>query len=300
MKPTLLVLAAGIGSRYGGLKQIDKLGPGGQTIIEYSIYDAIRAGFGKVVFVIRKDIETDFKNIIGAKIEGKIPVSYLFQEKDVLPEGFTVPADRVKPWGTAHAIMVASNVVNEPFAVINADDFYGYEAYKTIAGYLSSLLPADNKNYCMVGYPVVNTLSEFGTVSRGVCEVNQHQNLIKVTERTKIGYLNNKIVYHSDNDEIIELNPDTPVSMNLWGFSPSVFQHLWAKFDAFLHGNIQNPKAEYLIPSVVDELINEKQAEVKVLTSNAKWFGVTYKEDRPFVVEKIENLTNSGVYPVQF
>lgn len=299
MKPTLLVLAAGMGSRYGGLKQIDKLGPNGQTIIEYSVFDAIRAGFGKVVFVIRKDIEADFKEIILPKLTGKIAIELVFQELDKLPEGFVLPKDRVKPWGTAHAILMAKDAINEPFAAINADDFYGAEAYQTIADYLTSGTAASDENYCMVGYPVKNTLSDFGSVSRGVCEINDDDYLQNVVERFKIQKEEDSIVFFDD-EKKYELDMNTLVSMNFWGFAPSIFTHLENKFVDFLKEKINVPKSEFLIPSVVDELIKDDEANVKVLSSDARWFGVTYKEDRPIVVEKIQELTKNGKYPDDF
>jgi len=299
MKPTLVVLAAGMGSRYGGLKQIDKLGPSGQAILQYSCFDAARAGFGKVVFVIRRDIEKDFKEVIISKVSKSIPCEYCFQDKDDLPEGFSLPADREKPWGTAHAVMAARHIVKEPFAVINADDFYGKEAYQTIADYFQTLPEGCDNQYCMVGYPVANTLSDYGTVSRGVCNRDAEGNLTTVVERTKIIRENGKIVYIED-DTKTEISEDTPVSMNFWGFTPSFFNHLVNNFSDFLRENIGKPKAEFLIPTVVDKLIKTNTAKTKVLTSNAKWFGVTYKEDRPTVVQKFQDLTNCGEYPADF
>lgn len=299
MKPTLVVLAAGMGSRYGGLKQIDKLGPSGQAILQYSCFDAARAGFGKVVFVIRRDIEKDFKEVIISKVSKTIACDYCFQDKDDLPEGFSLPADREKPWGTAHAVMAARKIVNEPFAVINADDFYGKEAYQTIADYFMNLPEGADNQYCMVGYPVANTLSDYGTVSRGVCNRDAQGNLTTVVERTKIIRENGKIVFIED-DSKTEIAEDTPVSMNFWGFTPSFFKHLENDFKKFLQENISKPKAEFLIPSVVDGLIKTNTASTKVLTCNAKWFGVTYKEDRPTVVQKFADLTAAGEYPADF
>ncbi len=299
MKPTLVVLAAGMGSRYGGLKQIDKLGPSGQAILQYSCFDAARAGFGKVVFVIRRDIEKDFKEVIISKVSKSIPCEYCFQDKDDLPSGFTLPAEREKPWGTAHAVLAARKNVTEPFAVINADDFYGKEAYQTIADYFKTLSKDTNNQYCMVGYPVKNTLSEYGSVSRGICNTDSSGNLTTVVERTKIIRENGKIVFIED-DQKTEIAENTPVSMNFWGFTPSFFKYLEDYFKEFLHENINKPKAEFLIPWVVDQLIKNKVAQTKVLTSNAQWFGVTYKEDRPAVVQKFKDLTDKGEYPADF
>jgi len=299
MKPTLVVLAAGMGSRYGGLKQIDKLGPSGQAILQYSCFDAARAGFGKVVFVIRRDIERDFKEVIISKVSKSIPCEYCFQDKDDLPAGFSLPADREKPWGTAHAVLAARKNVTEPFAVINADDFYGKEAYQTIADYFKTLPKDSNNQYCMVGYPVKNTLSEYGTVSRGICNTDSQGNLTTVVERTKIIRENGKIVFIED-DQKTEIAENTPVSMNFWGFTPSFFKYLEDYFTEFLHENINKPKAEFLIPWVVDQLIKNKAAQTKVLTSDAQWFGVTYKEDRPAVVQKFQDLTDKGEYPADF
>lgn len=299
MKPTLVVLAAGMGSRYGGLKQIDKLGPSGQAILQYSCYDAARAGFGKVVFVIRRDIEKDFKDVIISKVKKSINCEYCFQEKNDLPEGFTLPETREKPWGTAHAVLAARKNVMEPFAVINADDFYGKEAYQTIADYFKTMPKNITNQYCMVSYPVKNTLSEYGTVSRGICNTDSEGNLTTVVERTKIIRENGKIVF-IEGDEKNEIAENTPVSMNFWGFTPSFFKHLEDAFKEFLKENIDKPKAEFLIPWVVDKLIKNKTAQTKVLTSDAQWFGVTYKEDRPAVVQKFQDLTDKGEYPADF
>lgn len=299
MKPTLVVLAAGMGSRYGGLKQIDTLGPSGQAILQYSCFDAARAGFGKVVFVIRRDIEKDFKEVIISKVSRSIACEYCFQDKTDLPEGFSLPADREKPWGTAHAVFAARNNVHEPFAVINADDFYGKEAYQTLADYFKTLPEGSQHQYCMVGYPVANTLSEYGTVSRGVCNRDADGNLTTVVERTKIIRENGKIVFIED-DQKTEIADNTPVSMNFWGFTPDFFGYLGKYFADFLRDNISKPKAEFLIPWVVDQLIKTNTAKTKVLTSNAKWFGVTYKEDRPTVVKKFQELTDAGEYPADF
>jgi UTP-glucose-1-phosphate uridylyltransferase len=296
MKPTLVILAAGMGSRYGSLKQVDPVGPAGETILEYSVYDAIRAGFGKVVFVIRRDIEKDFKEIFIDKLKSHIEIDYVFQELDMVPPGITVPADRVKPWGTGHAVMVAAKVVKEPFAVINADDYYGSDAYKKIATYLSAL-PTDASAFSMVGFDLDNTLSEYGLVSRGVCEVDSVSNLISVTERTKIGRDTKGVAYKDANDQSVYISDKSIVSMNFWGFSPLFFTQLEKHFREFIRENAANIKAELYLPFVVDELVKQKQATVKVLRSTDKWFGVTYKEDKPLVVAKIKELVEAGVYP---
>lgn len=299
MKPTLLVLAAGMGSRYGGLKQIDKLGPSDQAILQYSAYDAARAGFGKVVFVIRRDIEKDFVELILGKVRNVINADYCFQDKTDLPAGFSLPETREKPWGTAHAVYAARNSVKEPFAVINADDFYGKEAYTTIAEFFKSLNSDKSTDYCMVGYPVANTLSEYGTVSRGVCNKDEKGNLVSVVERTKIIRENSIIVYIED-DKKTPIADNTPVSMNFWGFTPSFFEALDKYFSEFLKENIDKPKAEFLIPWVVDKLIKSGNATCKVLTCNAQWFGVTYQEDRPATVKRFLELTQAGEYPADF
>jgi UTP-glucose-1-phosphate uridylyltransferase len=297
MKPTLLVLAAGLGSRYGGLKQLDKLGPNGETIIDYSIYDAIRAGFGKVVFVIRKDIEEEFKEVIISKLSGKIAVDYCLQELEYLPEGFVLPAERVKPWGTGHAILMAASKINEPFGVINADDFYGADAFKVLAEFFATLKTGNENLYSMVGYDVANTLSDFGSVSRGVCLANSDNFLVSVTERSQIERSHNAIAYKDEKDDLVFLPSDTVVSMNFWGFTPLIFKQLSDRFTSFLENNIQNPKAEFFIPSVVNDLIGTKETSVRLLHSTARWFGVTYREDRALAVTKIRDLVKEGVYP---
>ncbi len=296
MKPTLFVLAAGMGSRYGGLKQMDGVGPSGETIMDYSIYDAILAGFGKLVFVIRKSFEEDFKEKIVKKYEHKIPVELVFQELDYLPEGFQPHPDRVKPWGTNHAVMMGERVINEPFAVINADDFYGRESFKVLGEYLSQLDGKQN-DYCMVGYRVGNTLSESGTVARGVCETDQNNNLTGVVERTQIKRIDGKVSYLDENDQWVAIDDKTPVSMNMWGFTPDYFKHSSTAFIDFLNNNKENIKAEFYIPMVVNDLIVSNTATVKVLDTPSKWFGVTYAEDRPDVVAKLKKLADDGIYP---
>lgn len=296
MKPTLFALAAGMGSRYGGLKQLDPLGPHGETIMDYSIYDAINSGFGKVVFVIRKDFEQDFREKILSKYEGHIPVEVVFQSTDKLPEGYTCPADRTKPWGTNHAVLMGREVINEPFAVINADDFYGRDAFRVIAQELSR--PRDSKgDYCMVGFRVGNTMTENGSVARGVCQTKDGL-LTSVVERTAISYdENGNIVFTDENGELQTLDPATPVSMNLWGFTPDYFDYSDREFRNFLDRDINTPKAEYFIPLAIDTLINSGEATVKVLDTDSRWFGVTYAADRPGVVEKFAELHSNGTYP---
>ena len=295
-KPTLLILAAGIGSRYGGLKQLDKVGTSGETIIDYSIYDAIQAGFGKVVFVIRENIEADFRSFFDEKLKGKIEVDYVFQETHKIPAGLSFNPERVKPWGTGHAVLMAKDAIKENFAVINADDFYGREAYQTLADYFKTEDRSDT-DYCMVGYELKNTLSENGYVSRGQCKSDDQQFLFDVIERTHIERKNNSILFQDENGKSIELKEDTLVSMNFWGFTPSFFGFLNEKFSRFIPQNTDNLKAEFYIPSVVNELIEEKRARVKVLHSDASWFGVTYKEDKAGVMENIQGLVASGRYP---
>lgn len=295
-KPTLLILAAGIGSRYGGLKQLDQVGPQGETIIDYSVYDAIQAGFGKVVFVIRENIEADFRDFFDKKLKGKIDVEYVFQEIHKIPEGLSYNKERIKPWGTGHAVLMAEEVIKENFAVINADDFYGREAYQTLVNYFNT----DNlpqTDYCMVGYELKNTLSENGFVSRGQCKADENNFLFDVVERTHIERKNGQIVFQDENKSLVKLDENTLVSMNFWGFTPSYFPFLKEKFALFIQKNTENSKAEFYIPSVVNELIEEKRARVKVLSSNANWFGVTYKEDKETVVKNIQMLIEKGIYP---
>ena len=296
IKPTLLVLAAGMGSRYGSLKQMDGVGPNGEAIIDYSVYDAIRAGFGKVVFVIRHSFAEDFKEVFNAERFGhRIEVEYVYQELDYLPEGFTLPEGRVKPWGTNHAVMMAADVIKEPFAAINADDFYGRNSYEVIAGFLSQLEGSED-HYCMVGYEVSKTLSENGTVSRGVCTVDAEGNLTSMVERTQIERVDGTILFH-DGGADEPLAENTPVSMNFFGFTPDYFRHSESFFKEFLSENIDNLKSEFYIPRMVNKVINDGTATMKVLSTRADWFGVTYKEDKPQLVAKIEELIEAGVYP---
>ena len=296
MKPTLFVLAAGMGSRYGGLKQLDGLGPHGETIMDYSIYDAIRSGFGKIVFVIRKDFEDDFRAKILSKYENHIPVEVVFQALDNLPEGFVCPEGRTKPWGTNHAVLMGKDVIKEPFAVINADDFYGRNSFEVIAKELST--PKDRKgDYCMVGFRVGNTMSESGSVARGVCE-NKEGYLTTVVERTAIAYNEKHEISFTDENGVEQiLDPNTPVSMNLWGFTPDYFEFSEKYFVDFLNENISKPKAEFFIPLVVNELVTKGDATVKVLDTDSKWFGVTYAADRQGVVDKFAELHANGEYP---
>lgn len=298
MKPTLCVLAAGMGSRYGGLKQLDSVGPSGETIMDYSIFDAIRGGFGKVVFVIRKTFEKDFQEKIISKYNKVIPVEVVFQELSDLPEGFTLNPEREKPWGTNHALMMAAKVIKEPFAIINADDFYGRESFKTLADFLISVAH-DTDKYCMVGYRLGNTLSESGSVARGVCITNPNGYLTDVVERTHIERKDGIPQYKDENDAWHPLKDDTPVSMNMWGFTPDYFAHSEVAFKKFLTENATKLKAEFYIPSVVNELIKQGISEVKVLDTPCKWFGVTYAADKPVVVQKLKELVEAGEYPAK-
>lgn len=293
MKPTLVILAAGMGSRYGGLKQIDGVGPNEEPIIEYSIYDAIRAGFGKVVFIIRRDIEEAFKATFAGKFEDKIEVDYVFQEKDSFVPAGTNTDYREKPWGTAHAMLVAKTAVQEPFAVINADDYYGVEAFQTIHRFLTE--ECTPSHHTMVGYILRNTLSDHGTVNRGVATAEDGY-LTGIVERLKIGHRDGEVSF-LENDEAHPLHIDSVVSMNFWGFHPAIFEQTQDMFNDFVAQTAGQPRAEFLIPEVVDELIKTEQAKVSVLTSEDRWYGVTYKEDKPMVVAAFEKLLADGVYP---
>ena len=296
MKPTLFVLAAGMGSRYGGLKQLDGLGPNGETIMDYSIFDAMRGGFGKVVFVIRKDFEDGFRAKILSKYENHIPVELVFQGLDALPEGFACPEGRTKPWGTNHAVLMGKDVIREPFAVINADDFYGRDSFAVMGRYLSGMEGREN-DYCMVGYRVCNTLSESGAVARGICETNAEGFLATVVERTEVMRVDGRVCYKDEQGRWVAVAENTPVSMNMWGFTPDYFRHSEAYFAEFLRANMGNLKAEFFIPLMVNKLITEGTARVKVLDTTAKWFGVTYAADRQGVVDKIQALVDAGEYP---
>ncbi|MDX8339216.1 sugar phosphate nucleotidyltransferase [Draconibacterium sp. IB214405] len=295
MKPTLLILAAGMGSRFGGLKQVEPVGPNGEAIIDYTIFDAIRAGFGKVVFVIRESFADAFKEKFDAKLSGKIDVEYVYQELDNLPDGFTLPEGREKPWGTAHAILVAKNVINEPFCAINADDFYGEKAYRVMADFLNNSV--QEQTFSMIGYHLKNTLSEHGSVSRGMCTLNENDNLVKIVETHNIFKKEDAAAIVAEDGSETPLTGNERVSMNFWGFHPSVFTALENKFVKFLETEIDKPKSEMYIPSVVFEMIEDNEVEVKVLEANSPWFGVTYKEDKPVVVNKINTLIKDGVYP---
>lgn len=299
-KITLLVLAAGVGSRYGGLKQVDKIGPVGETITDYSVFDAKRAGFEKVVFVIRKSIETDFREIF-RRIEKHMEVDYVFQELDAVPRGVQIHPERTKPWGTGHAVWVARNAINTPFAVINADDFYGAQSYSIVAEFLKDSTMLQSDKYCMIGFPLRNTLSEFGHVSRGICKVDENHFLEGIVERTKIQHTDDKrsIIFYDENDQSQPLTGNETVSMNFWGFSPDIFSYLERQFDAFIRQNAQNTKAEFYLPTSVNELIISKTIRVKVLQSPDSWFGVTYKEDREITVQRIRQLIDRGFYPSQ-
>ncbi len=297
MNPTLLVMAAGVGSRYGSLKQVDKFGPSGETIVEYSVYDAVQAGFGKVVFVIRENMKEEFEEILFKKFSHKIAVDYVFQELDNLPEGIQVPEGRQKPWGTGHAVMVAADKVHEPFAVINADDYYGAQTFRIMAEHLNVMRDNAKKNYCMVGYQLENTLSEHGYVSRGICQVDEQDYLQTVIERTHISYVEKgKAVYHDEQGNEVVLSGNEIASMNLMGFTPSVFPYFKQYFEQFIQRN-RDLKTEFFLPTVVNNLIQEDIANVKVLHTPEKWFGVTYQEDKNLAIEKLSELVRQGVYP---
>ncbi len=296
MKPTLFILAAGMGSRYGGLKQLDGLGPNGETIMDYSVFDAMRAGFGKVVFVIRKDFEEDFRRVVLSKYADHVPCEVCFQGIDCLPEGFTRNPERTKPWGTNHAVLMAKDLIHEPFMVINADDFYGKESFEVMAKFLLSVNGEQGK-YCMAGYRVGNTLSEHGTVSRGVCATDKLGFLTDVVERTAIESKDGHIVFPDENGNEVEIPFDTPVSMNMWGFTPEYFEYTEEAFKEFLKVSGQELKTEFYIPTLVNDLIKAGKATCQVLDTPAKWFGVTYADDRQMVVDKIQALVDAGVYP---
>ncbi len=297
MKPTLLILAAGIGSRYGGLKQIDTVGPSGEAIIDYSIYDAIRAGFGKILFVIREEIEKDMKEVFADKLKGRIEFDFVFQELDMVPEDIEYSPERIKPWGTAHAVLVATRKIREPFAVVNADDFYGMDSYVQIVRYMINESENSSSKYCMIGYKVHDTLSDFGSVSRGICEADENEFLKEVVERTEIVKLNKGIHYKNDSGNDIPLTGNELVSMNIWGFTPTVFDYIKLHFTDFIKKNAFNIKAELFIPTVINDLIRNQIATVKILPTNDKWFGVTYREDKALAENKINELISRGVYP---
>lgn len=300
--PELVIMAAGMGSRYGGLKQIDPVDPEGHIIIDFSIFDAIRAGFKTVTFVIKHEIEKEFREVMDKHLQGKnITVKYVFQELDRLPEGYTVPADRKKPWGTAHALMCCADTVDAPFAVINADDYYGANAFTKIYDFLKNTTDEGKSHFAMVGYRVANTVTEQGTVSRGICSSDADGMLTSIVERTKIGTRGGKIYYTEDGVDT-DLAPDTLVSMNLWGFTPAYLRECVERFPAFLDKNLPvNPqKCEFFLPTVVSEMIAEGKADVRVLDNEDKWYGVTYKEDKETVVAAFADLKAKGVYPKEF
>lgn len=296
-EPTLLILAAGMGSRYGGLKQLDPMGPHGETVLDYSVFDALRGGFKKVVFVIRRDFEEEFKSKVGSKFDQKVTVEYAFQSLDDLPDGFTVPEGRVKPWGTTQAVLAAESKIDGPFAMINADDFYGRDAFAKLAANLGTLHPKDGKTqYSMVGFQLKKTLSDHGSVSRGVC-TSKDGKLTTVTEMTKIFKTPTGASNQEDPQNPVELTGDELVSMNFWGFTTDLFPQLHVAFEDFLNQHGEDPKSESYIPKVVDSLIKSGQAEVEVLETTSSWFGITYPEDKNVVVESIQALTDSGEYP---
>ena len=299
MKPSLLIMAAGMGSRYGGLKQMEPMGPNGAKLLDYSVYDAIRAGFGKVVFVIRRDIEADFKSLVGKKWESRIPVRYVFQELGMVPEGFKVPEGRQKPWGTAHAIWVAQGAITEPFAAINADDFYGRNSFKVLASHLRKVQKNDDPAYAMVGFPLSKTLSEHGSVARGICRTAPGKKLKEVVERTQITKEGRKVFYLDESGKKHALKGTETASMNMWGFTPLLFTQLGQRFTVFLREKGNELKSEFLIPRVVDDCIAAKEATVRVLSTKDQWFGVTYPQDRQRVQEKVHQLVRRKVYPAK-
>ena len=296
MEPTLLILAAGMASRYGSMKQIQSFGPGGETIMDYSIYDAVRAGFKKVVFIIREEFAEDFQEIFEPKLKDRVAVDYVYQDLHAFTDGFNVPADRTKPWGTAHAVLCAKDAVKEPFAVINADDFYGRDAFEKAYKFLTT--DCNEKVYSIIGYELLKTLSENGTVNRGVCQVDAKGNLTSIAERLNISRQGDKIVC-DDNQEPKELPLDSQVSMNFWCFHPSIFSYSENLFLEFLKNNIDKPKAEFFIPIVADRFINDGVGVIKIIPTSAQWFGVTYKEDAPEVKNSLDELVNAGEYPSQ-
>ncbi|MDQ0637596.1 NDP-sugar pyrophosphorylase family protein [Pedobacter sp. W3I1] len=294
MKPTLLILAAGMASRYGSMKQIDGFGPNGETIIDYSIYDAINAGFGKVVFIIKEEFVDNFKAIFEPKLAGRIETDYVFQNFDLKQFGIEEEIYREKPWGTAHAILSGRNVIKEPFCVINADDYYGFDAFKKMVDFLTT--EVTDSNYAIIGYEIGKTLSEFGAVSRGVCKVDASGNLEEIVERTKV-YPKDGNIFYEENGEEFPLAYETPVSMNFWGFTPAVFKITEELFREFAEANKDKPKAEFFIPLIGENLVKSNIATFKVVPTANKWFGVTYKEDKPYVQDSINQLVKNGTYP---
>ena len=295
--PTLVVMAAGMGSRYGGLKQLDPVGPNGELIIHYSVYDALRSGFDKVVFIIREDIETAFREHIGESVEKQCETVYVHQKTTDVPPGLNIPIARQKPWGTAHAVFAARSAINTPFAVINADDFYGRAAFQILGNYLQNSDGSDGA-YCMVGYQLAKTLTEHGHVSRGVCEINADDYLVGIQERLRIQKFGERAMYSENGDDWIELPMDSTVSMNMWGFPPGFLDELSARFPRFIQMHQANlEKAEYLLPNVVGDLLKEGKTSVRVLRTDAQWYGVTYREDAPLVKQAVRKLIQQGVYP---
>ncbi|MFT3680159.1 MAG: sugar phosphate nucleotidyltransferase [Ferruginibacter sp.] len=294
MSATLLVLAAGMASRYGSLKQIDKFGPSGESIIDYSIYDAIDAGFTKIVFIIRQEFEDDFRNLFDERLKGKIEVDYAYQQLDAFTGGYNIPAERTKPWGTAHAVLCAKEFINEPFAVINADDFYGRDAF--IKAYQFLTTEAAGSLWANICYELSNTLSDYGSVSRGVCDTDANDFIIAVTERTKV-YRQDNITIFEEDGQLNTLDAATKVSMNFWCFAPNIFAFAEQLFKVFLQGHINEPKSEFFIPLVADEFIKQQKGKLKAITTAAKWFGVTYKEDKPLVQACIDTLVQEKIYP---
>ena len=299
VKPTLVVMAAGMGSRYGGLKQIEPVGPNGEIIMEYSVYDAREAGFGKAVFIIKREIEDIFKEMVGEKIAAVMPVEYVYQNISDVPAGISVPPDREKPWGTGHAVMCTKGIVNEPFAVINADDYYGKHAFKIMYDFLTKPQPEDGtRHYALAGYQVENTLTENGHVTRGVCDVDKNGILTGINERLRVQKFGAETKYSDNGENWVTIPPKTTVSMNFWGFTPDIIDILHERFPAFVEASQSNIlKAEYFLPVVADGLVKENIADVKVLTSHDKWYGVTYKEDRQGVVDALKSMTDKGLYP---
>jgi len=295
MKPTLLILAAGMASRYGSMKQVDGFGPNGETIIDYSIYDAIKAGFGKVSFIIREEFADSFKAIFEPKLKGRIETDYVFQSFDLTPFGIDKTIERAKPWGTAHAVLAARNQINEPFCVINADDFYGYDSFEKMAKFLTTEVSDDT--YSLIGYQIDRTLSDYGSVSRGVCKVDDAGNMVEINERTEVYFKEDGSVAYKDATGEHALPNDTRVSMNFWGFTPAIFKQSLPMFQEFVEANENNPKSEFFIPLAADQLIKSGEASFKVIPTGSKWFGVTYKEDKPIVQKSISELVNNGTYP---
>jgi len=296
MKPTLLIMAAGIGSRYGSLKQIDRVGPSGETIMDYSVFDAIRAGFGKIVFIISKGIEKEFKEALLNRLKDKIDADYVFQKLEDMPKGIKIPPGRKKPWGTSHAVLVCEPKVKEPFAVINADDFYGLQSFKLVAKFLSNV-DKSGTLYSLVGYKLANTLSEHGGVARAICRVGESGLLTDIIERLHVEKTAHGIFYKDEKENFARLLGTETVSMNFWGFTPSFFEYAREEFERFIRENYRNPKAELYIPLVIQRLIKSGRCHIRVLESKEKWFGITYMEDKPRVIQELKNLVDKGIYP---